>query len=281
MAELKYKTFDQLMASVEGSLSLYADNGLIKRQKYIKTAKKINKDLGPKINGKREVILQVEDFRAELPLDLKTVLCAVSTKIDTLGNIHPSIHGTRLVTNTKEELLKKGLCTPSCEAYISCKNKCVWITKKTETTEIQYHTFFKLKPSHGSLQKFHSNSPNRQWDEQKYQISIEDAEIHVNFESGEIYLSYITDMVDQDGNLLVLDHDLVNPYYESAIKSEILYDLWMRGEETRDKYKEEFEVHLPAKREEARSIITDPGYRKLNEWNQNMLRKYFNEFYTI
>ena len=52
--ELQYKTFSSVMASVEEDLKQYADNNLISRRNYIKVAKRINSDLGPKINRKRD-----------------------------------------------------------------------------------------------------------------------------------------------------------------------------------------------------------------------------------
>ena len=102
-----------------------------------------------------------------------------------------------------------------------------------------------------------------------------------NFECGEIYISYVSDMEDGEGNLLVLDHELVNDYYEFAIKEKILHDLWINGEETYDKYKNINQVHLPKARQEAHRLVYTPEYKTIKEYDTRMLQKYYNEFYKM
>ena len=278
--ELQYKTFSSVMASVEEDLKQYADNNLISRRNYIKVAKRINSDLGPKINRKREVCISVRDYKAEVPIDLLSVICMVATTIDTFGTLHPAIHGTRLVTNTTEELVDKGFTPTVSAARLTCSGSCTFITKITSSTEVQYNSFYKLAPSASSLSFFQNSSPNVSWESQ-YTLSMNESEMTFNFKEGEIYISYIANMVDEEGNLLVLDHDLVNEYYEFAIKERILYDLWINGEDTYNKYVDTRDVQLPKARQVGRRIVHTPEYKTMCEHNNKILREFYDTFYKM
>lgn len=281
MAQLEYKTFDQLMASVEEDLTQYADNNLINRRNYIKVAKRINSDLGPKINRKSELCITVENFKAKVPLDLLNVLCLVATSVQSFGKTFPNIFGTKLVTNTTEELVDKGFTPTTCAARITCENNCSYITKITQTSEIKYNSFYEIYPVGSSRNFFDSNSPNISWVNSNYTLSMDESEMTFNFESGEIYLSYISNMTDEKGNLLVLDHDLVNGYYEASIKEKIFLDLWNNGEDCYQKYVDVRDVQLPKFRQEARRIVHTPEYKALRKHNDKILRDFYNEFFKM
>ena len=68
---LKYITFDQLMSSVEQDMELYSTENMIDRQRLIKIVKEVNADLGIKINGEADILLEVKNKRAELPLNFR------------------------------------------------------------------------------------------------------------------------------------------------------------------------------------------------------------------
>jgi hypothetical protein len=69
---LKYRTFDQLLEDVTIDLNTFALENMIEPQQLIKLAKKINYDLGLRINQTKEVILDVTHGRVKLPDDFYT-----------------------------------------------------------------------------------------------------------------------------------------------------------------------------------------------------------------
>ena len=69
---LKYRTFDQLLHDVMIDFNLFSLENMIEPQQLIKLVKKINYDLGLRINQTREVILDVNHGRVKLPDDFYT-----------------------------------------------------------------------------------------------------------------------------------------------------------------------------------------------------------------
>ena len=69
---LKYRTFDQLLEDVTVDLSSLALENMIEPQQLIKLAKKLNYDLGLRINQQKEVILDVTHGKVKLPDDFYT-----------------------------------------------------------------------------------------------------------------------------------------------------------------------------------------------------------------
>ena len=66
---IKYRTFDQLLASVATDFKKYDLQNLVEPQELIKVVKRVNYDLGLRIHQTREVILEIEKGRARLPND--------------------------------------------------------------------------------------------------------------------------------------------------------------------------------------------------------------------
>lgn len=88
-------------------------------------------------------------------------------------------------------------------------------------------------------------------------------------------------MEDEDGNLLVPDHDLINEYYEYAFKSRILENLYMNGEDVAQRM-QLVEQRLKGARNNALSVVNTPNFRELKEiTNANrkaMYARYYNMF---
>jgi hypothetical protein len=66
---LKYRTFDQLLEDVTIDLNTFALENMIEPQQLIKLARKLNYDLGLRINQTKEVILEVCHHKIKLPDD--------------------------------------------------------------------------------------------------------------------------------------------------------------------------------------------------------------------
>jgi hypothetical protein len=88
-------------------------------------------------------------------------------------------------------------------------------------------------------------------------------------------------MEDDEGNLLVLDHPVVNEYYEYALKERILENLFLNGENTSQKL-QLIQGKLRPARTNALSFINTPDFGELKRvWEKNrkaMYAKYYNMF---
>jgi hypothetical protein len=102
-----------------------------------------------------------------------------------------------------------------------------------------------------------------------------------NFDEGVVFINYQSLMEDDQGNLLVMDHPLVNEFYEYAIKQRVYENLFMSGENV-SAFIQLVEQRLRAARNNALSFVNTPGYREMQRtWEMNrkaMYHKYYNMF---
>lgn len=283
---LRYKTFDQLMASIESELPTYADSGLIDRRNFIKVVRRVNEDLGLKIFTDKDAMMKVTDHKGILPADFRflqlALACSVNyVKVPKLRGIQTEAH------SSKDEDVPLDIINP-------CDNKCainecngvMWITQKVGDKTLKYEHIEKLslsKASHpfcsDTCINFRFRSPNQM------HIDTDGETAHFSFKEGDIYLSYLSDMVDSDNNVLILDHPLVNDYYEYAVKKRLFENLEINkeGDFLRD-FQLVSEEYRKA-RIAAISFVNTPEYGdiiKIHEFNRrrfyNRYARYFDEY---
>jgi hypothetical protein len=110
------------------------------------------------------------------------------------------------------------------------------------------------------------------------EISIKDGFLHSNVKCGKIYLNYEGMMEDEEGNLLVPDHDILTPFYEYKLKHRIMENLWMSGEDVERKLAY-LANSVRTARIEARNVVNTPDFAELKEtWLLN--RRAYNERYV-
>lgn len=124
-SKLKYISFSQLMASVESDLSTFADNDMIDRGNLIKVVRKVNEDIGLKINKEREAIIEIKNFKGELPADFMNLQIALGCYLDYAYVGQPSF-GT-LTEETNVPVEKFHTCENAC---LNECGGCYWVTQK-------------------------------------------------------------------------------------------------------------------------------------------------------
>jgi len=183
---------------------------------------------------------------------------------------------TKTVTTTTgvDELYQcqpEGTCINQCGEYYQ-------LVQKVKTEVRIYETFFPLKVKanqsvSGCCPNVNYRTPN--------EIEIRDGFVYSSFSSGKIYINYQSAMEDVDGTLLVMDHPLVNEYYEYAIKQRIFENLFFTGEPVTNQM-QLVEQRLRASRNNALSFVNTPNFKELQKiWEMNrrsMYDKYINMF---
>jgi hypothetical protein len=110
--------------------------------------------------------------------------------------------------------------------------------------------------------------------------SIKDNFIHTSFKEGTVFINYVSSLENEDGDLLVLDHDLVNDYYEYALKTRIFENMFLSGEDVERKV-----MFLKAQEKVARnnalSFVNTPSFYSLKKMWQNHRRLMYNKYYNI
>jgi hypothetical protein len=99
--------------------------------------------------------------------------------------------------------------------------------------------------------------------------------LFTSFEDGKVYLNYQGTMEDEQGQLLVPDHDFLNEYYEYAFKQRILENLFLNGEDVAQRM-QLIEQRLKAARNNALTVVNTPNFKEMEKlWWTNRRAQYF------
>ena len=280
----QYRTFSQLMEDVSIDFSTYALEGMIEPQQLIKVATRVNYDLGLKIHRTKEVIIDVEHGRGQLPMDFKYINYAFRCGSYTINNTMPS--GTHIETfNDVPYVPAPGQVSP-CNTDDTCKDVCV-IKTCNDTNSHQlvqrvgpnnfrtFSTWTELRIKGVNDKVCYCPSLGAQ----ALDIAeIKDGFLITTFRTGKIYISYQGDMVNSDGDLLVLDQPYCNEYYEYAIKQRILENMIWQGENVSQQL-QLIEGRLRASRNNALSFVNTPDFAEMRKlWTMNRRAQYHNYY---
>lgn len=272
--EPKYRTFDELMNEVATDFVQYNNEGMIEPGQLIKVAQRVNYDLGLRIHGTKEKVLDIEKRKTKLPDDFYVLNYAMLCGKVTVTQ--PVLQGRQ----TENIILSSDLCkkcgqpdpTCSCEKTytVECKtgeNIFVQVVEKRAYETRTYETFDRIHISAVTGRKDALDGPEKAG-------YIKNGFIYTNVEEGKLFISYQGALEDEDGNLLVLDHPMINEYYEYAIKQRILENLYMNGEEVTQKM-QLVEQRLRAARNNALTIVNTPDFAEMKQlWETNRKAQY-------
>lgn len=282
--ELKYRTFDALLADVSADFKMFNNEGLIEPAELIKVALRVNYDLGLRIYKTKEAIVDIEKGKGKLPGDFyvlnNAVLCG-KYKIQ-----QPAIQGRQREDVWVETCRKCAGPVGEC----GCEDRYMMavethgdtagdlvLVEKIKTEVRIYDHFERIHIGGGKTLSSEGmnkapGSPNNG--------EIRNGFIYTNLENGKLYINYEGTLEDLDGNLLVLDHPMINEYYEYALKKRILENLAMNGEDVVNR----MNIIAPeyrAARNNALTIVNTPDFKEMYDlWKLNRKAQY-NKYYDM
>ena len=322
---LKYRTFDQLLEDVTVDFNTFALENMIEPQQLIKLAKKLNYDLGLRINQQKEIILEVCHGRVKLPDDFYTfnygMICGEFTEhvgyggygsgtniqevpyVETPSNVdvcssisvncrtcnaHPCNKTAACDLNfpivdpipTGHDPLNPygDTCIPP-RVFMNCKGEKYELIQVINTGNVRVYSRLiplRMKASQEiecDCPNLYMNAANEGW--------IKGGFLFTTFDTGKVYLNYQGEMVNDEGLLMVPDHDLINEYYEYAFKARILENLYINGEDVAQRM-QLIEQRLKVARNNALSVVNTPNFKELEQmWWTNrkaMYSKYYDMF---
>ena len=285
--ELKYRTFDELLSEVSTDFAIYNNEGLIEPGQLIKVAQKVNYDLGLRIHGTKEKMLEVQNKKVKLPDDFYVLNYAYLTTTYRVNYRTPSGRETENVITGKGPTPWVDPCPKCfkhevdccCEATYTqeCQNGesiFVQVVEKRKTETRIYESFDRVRISTGTGRTDALNDSGNVG-------YIKNGFIYTNIDNGNLFISYQGALEDDEGNLLVLDHPMINEYYEYAIKSRLLENLFINGEDVQAKM-QLIEPRLKAARNNALTIVNTPDFAEFKRnWELNrkaMYHRYYNMF---
>jgi hypothetical protein len=313
---LKYRTYDQLLDDVMVDFQIYALENMIDPQTLIKVVRRVNYDLGLRINQQKEVMLEVEHGKVKLPDDFYTFnfaficgdytlhtgydiggtniqevpyrevpstvdQCAPPTVNCSVCNSHPCNQTAGCSVNTLPGNYIPDAYDPNNPYGDTCIRPRVFMNCKGEKYEIiqimpsgttrQYTVLIplKMKPSQNiecDCPNLYFNTPNQGW--------IKDGYLYTTMNTCKVYLNYQGELEDEQGNIMVPDHALLNEYYEYALKQRILENLYMNGEDVSNRI-QLIEGRYRTARNQALGIVNMPNFEEMKKlWWANRRAQY-------
>jgi hypothetical protein len=300
---LKYRTFDQLLEDVSIDFNTFALENMIEPQQLIKLARKINYDLGLRINQQSEVILDVHHNKVKLPDNFYTfnyaLICgehteavgydgfAGGTNIQEVpyrefpSQVHTCgapvdqpccSNGVEGICITHDPNNPFGDTSVKPRVFVNCKGDAYELIQIVNSGSVRVYKYtrpLRMKPSQEiecECPNLYHNTTDEGW--LKYGF------LNTTFKEGKVYLNYQSHLEDDNGNLLVPDHDFLNEYYEYALKERILENLLMNGEDVGQKLQYISSKLKPA-RNNALSLVNTPNFKELqNLWMANRKAQY-------
>ena len=349
LAEIEYRTFDDVLNSVKSDLRGFSWEGLIDAQDLIKVAWKINSELGIRINPSKSKPLEIHNGKCRLPDDFKVLnyalLCEGGTSYileqnsktysqgllegvllsQKLENMTPNKKvnqysekiniqfGSNIVTHNLNSLniMVQAIDTDgnfldfdivlidnnslkiisTSQTSVNGVNVIILGAKENSSSAVN-NIQLTTNPDNGqALVRYNSNGKMHEYDrliplKLEYSKSItpdcvnlysnnplaahiKNGFLVTNFDHGIIYINYQGSMEDDDGNLLTLDHPLVNDYYEYAFKERILENAILNDENVINKYQLIASKIRPS-RIQAITFVRTPDFHKMLEiWRAN------------
>jgi hypothetical protein len=319
---LKYRTFDQLLEDVTIDLNTFALENMIEPQQLIKLARKLNYELGLRINQQKEAVLDVCHGKVKLPDDFYTWnyglicsefrdvvgydgwasgtniqeipyvetpstvdICAPETVNCSVCNSNPCNHTAACpangcpstctpapIPNHYDPLAPYGDTCVRPRVFMNCKGEkweLVQVINPSTTRIFSSLTPLRMKRSQEiqcDCPNLYYNTLNEGW--------LKGGYLFTTFETGKVYINYMGEMEDEDGQLLVPDHALLNDYYEYALKKRIIENLALNGEDVAQR----LQLIIPeykAARNNAISLVNTPNFREMEElWWTNRKAQY-------
>lgn len=229
----KYEKFSSLMASVRSDLPKL--DGIMDDDNYIKVIASCNEKLGERVHKSKQCKLIVKNYSAPIPPDLwkiENMLAIINThhNINHLEGIFMSPRHYHIEEN--EELIpdKNEQIIYLCPT----KNECCEQVKHAITNRMGVEQHFgkavkPLKFTNKALNNCTDYSPCRQWNGE-FGVDLNEDKFSFSFASGEVFLEYLGDLTDEEGELLYPFHPMLNDYYEYAVKEKILEDAFINSD---------------------------------------------------
>jgi hypothetical protein len=322
---LKYRTFDQLLEDVTVDLNTFALENMIEPQQLIKLTKKINYDLGLRINQTKEILLEVCHGKVKLPDDFYTFnfafICGEHVK--SVGYDSYSSGTTTMEVPYVEVPSTVDVCSPitvncrtcnsnPCNHTAGCDlnhpivdpipvaydplnpygDTCIAPRVFMNCKGDKYELIQVLSGSAGTIvyndliplrmiasQEIQCDCPNLYVNTEN-QGWIKGGFLFTTFQTGKVYINYQGQMEDDQGNLMVPDHDLLNEYYEYALKARIFENLYLNGEDVAQRM-QLVEQKLRAARNQALSLVNTPNFKELEQMWWTNRKAMYGKYYAM
>lgn len=274
---LKYRPVDQLFAEVEDDLRKWNNNGMIDRSTLLKIVQRCNAELGLKVHQSKETILEVDNYYAELPTDfykLNYAFLATAYKY-TYEEPFPKRQLEEVITLPPQIRAQ----VDHCQVTKLCCRDFVF----TERTKLRTATVEVVEPVvlKSTVQDIVDEECPNWFFNSGNEISITKESVRTNFKEGALYFNYTGLLESEDGELLILDHDLINGFYEAAVKFKIFDILEDNQEPGASGLRQKWEFRYKYEKQVAQNIVNTPEFEELEQMWVRHRRRIYDRYYRM
>lgn len=162
--------------------------------------------------------------------------------------------------------------------YLDCKGNSMQLIQVISTQIRTYNALYPIKFKNSQFIDCDCPNLKMMCANEAY---IKDGFIYTALNQGNLYINYQGALEDDEGNLMVPDHPMLNEFYEYALKERILENLIMEGENVTVQY-QLIANKLKAARNNALTIVNTPNFSEMAKvWALNrkaMYAKYYDTF---
>ena len=279
----RYIKISEVMSSVKSDMSVYDDAGFMDEDRVIKIIRECNEKLGQRIYKSRECVLDIVNFKAEIPSDLYKIENIMASKVYNEVFMNPENEKYQheiLYEKPKDD--RKIINYGKLGCKDSCDN-CFWIEDKKNTyvhKMIRFEKFVPLQLSNNLYNRCTEYSPCNLRD-RSYKLDLENDNFKFSFQEGKAYLCYLGDLISEDGEVEIPFHPMLNPYYEWAIKEKVFEDMFLNSEAD---VQQKLAYAAQKKREAHGSAWIFANSREVGEWNKIQKKKqqqYYQKWYSM
>lgn len=305
----KYRTYDQLLAEVKMDFP-FMD---IDPQDYIKHVKFVNSRLGLRIQQNKQRIIEITNGRGILPSNFDSFngaymiqshteiipmaslthdfvipvpqnsvgLPEVNVCIPDNPNAPAPIQCDPCKTHCSDcsQEHSKCYCVPSEHVRIGCNGDRKVVLRQYKNHVRTYSNLIDLElvnsPEYTDdfcfKKEFRCNN----------QITIRDGFVFSSIQNGQMYLNYQSLMEDDEGNLLVLDHDQLNMYYEYYLKSKCLERCFVEKIQVDPNLVKIIYDELRRHRISSESIMNLPEFDTIRKAHQSIRKAFYIKYYRM
>ena len=163
--------------------------------------------------------------------------------------------------------------------FLNCKDEAYELVQVINQSNVRTYTQLtplRMKKSQSidcDSPNLYHNSANEGW--------LKNGFLFTTFKTGKVYLNYQGELEDDEGNLLIPDHDVINEYYEYALKQRIVENLIMNDEEVNPNKLQLIEQRYRAARNYALTVVNTPNFSELKQLYQANRNAMYSKYYDM
>ena len=216
---LTYVPVSELFREVKNELSTYFEKGSLDDSYMYPPVKKCLSKMGVRILPLRTDVLQVENYKVELPCDFYKLVFAVACGAEEFVEI--DYLNTKLEEYTVDSPTAIDVCSTRCDYCEDACGNLYGIRQYFNTYAVEFKALYPLKIS--SDARPYCTEECFKYQQKGNEITVKNNHIYTGFEKGTIYLEYLT-LLDEDNELLIPDNEIIKDW----IKHEIMFVLFRK-----------------------------------------------------